>query len=123
MKLEGLSTYRILWLIGIALSVGAVFSFLQPGNWLIGWAAFSIILFIAFCLFVLTWRRASGGLDTSGKNTRSTRPPVLAWMMVLAFSLRLIAGVGLYLALPVDGYDDADDRAGYVFTDAHRRDE
>jgi hypothetical protein len=35
--------------------------------------------------------------------------------------VRLATGLGLYLALPVDGYDDADDRAGFFFTDAHRR--
>lgn len=46
----------------------------------------------------------------------------LAWMIALAFVLRLATGAGVYLALPVDGYDDPDDRAGFIFTDAHRRD-
>jgi hypothetical protein len=141
MKLEGFSTRRLIWIIGVSLALGAGLSSLQPGNWFIGWAAFSIILFIAFCLFVISWHWASGGLGTAKKSRaaedaeaeKSALPLVsgltgsprraLAWMMALAFSLRLLVGVGLYLALPVDGYDDADDRAGYVFTDAHRRDE
>jgi 4-amino-4-deoxy-L-arabinose transferase-like glycosyltransferase len=41
----------------------------------------------------------------------------------LTFSLRLLTGVVVYLALPVDGYDEPDDRAGFFFTDAHRRDD
>ena len=41
--------------------------------------------------------------------------------LLLCFDLAV--GVGLYLGLPVYGYSDADDRAGYVFTDAHNRDD
>ncbi|GAB4415283.1 MAG: hypothetical protein Kow002_00260 [Anaerolineales bacterium] len=44
-------------------------------------------------------------------------------MIVLALGLRLAVGVGTYLALPINGYEDKDDRAGFVFTDAHRRDD
>ena len=43
-------------------------------------------------------------------------------IIALAFLLRLGVGVGLYLGLPVYGHTDEDDRAGYVFTDAHNRD-
>jgi hypothetical protein len=81
--------------------VGAVLSFLQPGNWLIGWLAFSF-LFSFFWLFTRLHRWAGGGR-------------ALAWMIALAFALRLLTGVGVYLALPVDGYEDADDRAGFIF--------
>jgi hypothetical protein len=37
--------------------------------------------------------------------------------------LRLLIGVSLYLGLPVYGHESDDDKAGYVFTDAHRRDD
>jgi hypothetical protein len=40
----------------------------------------------------------------------------------LTFLLRLAVGVTLHVALPIYGHDDEDDRAGYVFTDAHNRD-
>ena len=40
----------------------------------------------------------------------------------MAFLLRLAVGVGLHLGLPIYGHEDEDDRAGYVFTDAHIRD-
>ena len=36
---------------------------------------------------------------------------------------RLLVGSSLYVVLPLDGYDDPDDKAGHVFTDAHRRDD
>ena len=46
----------------------------------------------------------------------------LGYIIALAFLLRLAVGVTLHLALPVYGHDDEDDRAGYVYTDAHKRD-
>jgi hypothetical protein len=100
---------HLLWMFPVSLSIGAVLSFLQPGNWAIGWLSFSILLFLSFLLFTRLHRWAGGGR-------------ALAWMLALAFALRLLAGVGVYFALPVDGYDDPDDRAGFIFTDAHRRD-
>ena len=42
---------------------------------------------------------------------------------MLAFILRLGVGVAAYLILPMDGYNEPDDKAGFVFTDAHRRDD
>ncbi len=47
----------------------------------------------------------------------------MAWMIGLALALRLGTGVATYLALPVNGHNVPDDKAGYVFTDAHRRDD
>ncbi len=93
-----------------ALSLGFLLARVQPGNWLIGWLSFTFLLLLSFWLFTLLHRWAGGGRT-------------LAWMVALAFALRLLIGVGVYLALPVDGYDDPDDRAGFLFTDAHRRDD
>lgn len=101
---------HFLWITPISLSLGAGLSFLQPGNWLTGWLAFSLLLFLSFSLFAFQHRWADGGR-------------ALAWMIVLTFIMRLLVGVGVYLALPIDGYDDPDDQAGFVFTDAHRRDD
>ena len=44
-------------------------------------------------------------------------------MAALALLLRLAAGVAVYIALPLNGNNAADDKAGFVFTDAHRRDD
>ena len=101
---------RLLWMLPVSLLLGAVLSFLQPGNWLVGWLAFSALLLLSLWLFSTLHRWAGSG-------------NVLAWMVALTFALRLLVGVGIYLALPVNGYDDVDDRAGFFFTDAHRRDD
>lgn len=97
-------------LVFAALGLGFILAFLQPGDRLIGWFAFSFLLLLSFLLFTLLYRWAGGGR-------------ALAWMVALAFALRLLTGVGVYFVLPMDGYDDPDDRAGFIFTDAHRRDD
>lgn len=94
----------------MSLAVGAGLASIQPGNWFIGWLGFSFLLFLS-CFLLSSSVRWAG----SGK--------ALIWMVVLAFVLRLAGGVATYLLLPVLGYDDSDDQAGYVFTDAHRRDD
>ena len=47
----------------------------------------------------------------------------LIWIVALAFAARLLVGVSLHLGLPLYGHEDEDDQAGYVFTDAHIRDD
>lgn len=48
----------------------------------------------------------------------------LFWIIATAFALRLLLGLGIHFGLPVYGHEDSeDDKAGYIFTDAHRRDE
>jgi len=99
-----------IWILPLSLSLGAVLSTLQLGNWLISWLGFSLLFLL--CILLLSWStRWAGGGRT------------LAWMVALAFTLRFAAGVVTYLALPVYGYvDDEDQSAGFVYTDAHRRD-
>lgn len=108
--MKSLISRKMLWILPVSFSLGAILSFIQPGNWLNGWLVFSILLFLALLLFVYFHRWAGGGR-------------ALGWMIALSFTLRLATGVGIYLALPVDGYDEPDDRAGFFFTDAHRRDD
>ncbi len=114
-----------IWILPLSLALGAVLSALQAGNWLIGWLGFSFLFLLTFSLLTLSTKWAGGGLDTGEKSTRPTRPAskTLAWMVALAFALRFAGGVATYLVLPVNGFDDADDKAGFVYTDAHRRDE
>ncbi len=100
-----------IWIAPLSLGLGAVLSSLQPGNWLIGWLGFSFLFLLSFLLLTLSTKWADGG-------------KTLAWIVVLAFSLRFIGGVVTYLALPVYGYvDDEDQSAGFAYTDAHRRDD
>ena len=98
-----------IWILPFSLSLGTVLSFLQPGNWIIGWLGFSFLFLLCVSLLTLLARWAGGG-------------KTLAWMIALAFVLRFSGGVATYLALPVYGYVDEDQSAGFVYTDAHRRD-
>jgi len=48
----------------------------------------------------------------------------LLWIIAIAFAMRLLVGLGIHFGLPVYGHEDSeDDKAGYVFTDAHNRDD
>lgn len=98
------------WILPISLALGAGLSFIQPGNWLIGWLAFSILFMFSGMLLIASVRWAGAG-------------KALMWMVILAFALRFGGGVSTYLLLPVLGHEDTDDQSGHVFTDAHRRDD
>lgn len=98
-----------IWILPFSLSLGAALSSLQPGNWIIGWLGFSFLFLFCVLLLALSTRWAGGG-------------KTLAWMIALAFVLRFSGGVATYLALPIYGYVDEDQSAGFVYTDAHRRD-
>ena len=110
MKSKYLSWKDLLLLLPAAFGLGALFALSQLGNWLIGFLGFSVLLFLGLLSLVSSVRWASGG-------------KTLAWIVGLAFILRLGGGVATYMLLPLYGYSDADDQAGYVFTDAHRRDD
>jgi len=100
----------LLWIVPLALVLGAGLSSLQSGNWLIGFASSSFLFLLSFSLFTITFKWANAG-------------KTLAYIIALTFALRFLVGVSLYVFLPIYGHEDADDKAGFVFTDAHRRDD
>src|SRR5688572_24721668 len=97
------------WMIPSVLILGAILSVVQLGNWFIGWISFSFLFLISFLLLNIFTK-------WSGNKT-------LIWIVALAFFLRFAGGVITYLTLPILGYEDEDDQAGYIYTDAHRRDD
>ncbi len=99
----------LLYIVPAALALGAWFTSLQGRNWLPGFLSFSFLFLFAFLLLKISHRWSGGGRT-------------LGVIIALAFFLRLAGGVGIYWALPIYGHAEADDRAGYVFTDAHVRD-
>ena len=108
--MKNLSQRDFLWMIPLSLGLGAILASFQAGSWFIGLAAFSFLFLLSFSALTLSTRWAGGG-------------KTLAWMVALAFALRLAGGVAAYFALPVYGYvDDEDQSAGFTYTDAHRRD-
>lgn len=94
----------------LSLALGAALASLQGGSWLVGWIGFSLLLFVSLVLLKASHSWSGGGR-------------ALAWMIALAFALRLGGGVAAHVMLPVYGYPDSKDgQAGYSYTDAHRRD-
>lgn len=88
----------------------AILAFLFQGAWFSAWVPASLLLTTAFILLYLVW--VSMGRDR-----------MVAWMVALAFGLRLVTGVGMSLALPVLGYPEPCQKEGYLFKDACRRDQ
>jgi hypothetical protein len=99
----------LLYIVPASLAFGAWFAFLQGREWLPGFLSFSFLFLLAFLILTVSQRWSGAGRT-------------LGVIIALAFFLRLAIGVGIYWALPIYGHADADDRAGYVFTDAHVRD-
>ncbi|MBL8101534.1 MAG: hypothetical protein JNM02_03310 [Anaerolineales bacterium] len=109
--MKNLHQYDFLWILPVSLGLGAILASLQPGSWFAGWVGFSLLFLLSLSIFVISTRWAGGG-------------KTLAWMVTLAFALRFAGGIATYVALPIYGYvDDEDQSAGFVYTDAHRRDD
>src|SRR5689334_3587758 len=109
MKASYITPKDFFTIVPISLGAGALFTSIENGHGLLGFLSFSFL----FLLFLVLLKIAH-----SWSNAGKT----LSYVIALAFLLRLAVGVTLHLALPVYGHNDADDQAGYVFTDAHNRD-
>ncbi|MCJ7824303.1 MAG: hypothetical protein MUP44_05340 [Anaerolineales bacterium] len=105
---------------GIALSwvlptlvVGAILAcFDLVGFTLRGWLAYTLLLSISLLMIYFAWiyfRREGAG-------------KALLVAALVALGLRVLVGVVLYRGLPVWGYDEKPQRAGYVFWDSYKRD-
>ncbi len=94
----------------LSLLIAGIFSLFETGDYLFSFLPAALILFIGISALYKGW-------DWAGK------PRSLAWILALALLLRLVLAVAFYVALPVNGYPDSEQqRAGYVFFDAFRRD-
>jgi hypothetical protein len=98
------------WILPTGLVLGIGLSLLD-GNGLgwIGAFAYTFLLVLSFYLLTVAWRWA-GAFQSLG------------WVLVLAFSLRLMVGIALTFLLPATGYDSPVYQAGYSYEDAYRRD-
>lgn len=99
----------LVWILPASLSLGALLSLGDGGTWWIGFLAYSLLLSLALSALSALWRRSGS-------------PPALIWMLLLAFCLRLGAGVFFSWALPLYGNDSTVHQAGYIFQDAHTYD-
>jgi hypothetical protein len=110
MKFGQLFPKDLIFTLPLAVLLGAGLAALQAGTYWMGWFGLSALAFLGLIGMLAAWRWAGGG-------------KVLGWMILLALLLRLAAGVTVYVALPINGHNVPDDKAGFVFTDAHRRDD
>ena len=100
---------HIVSILGISLALGSVFQVvLAAGDFLPGFLAASLLIFICGVVLYLAWRIAGSG-------------KALAWMMIVAFILRIAFGVFFAWGMPRYGYDEDPQNAGFVFEDAYRR--
>ncbi len=91
------------------LLIGTGVSLASPGNFFSGLWGATLISAVSVFILLITWRWAG-------------RSRSLAVLLALAYLLRLGIGIGMNLLLPVYGYDEPTQNAGYVFFDAAQRD-
>ncbi len=77
-----------------------------------GWFAYTFLLSISLLIIYLVW--------IYFKNEGAGKALLVA--ALVALGLRVLVGVVLYRGLPVWGYDERSQRAGYVFWDSFKRD-
>lgn len=77
-----------------------------------GWFAYSIVLGVGVGLIQATWRWIQP----------DNAPRVVFIVAMIALGIRVLVGLILTRALPVYGYDQNAQRAGYVYFDAFKRD-
>ncbi len=102
---------QVIVIAGASFALGALFQgILSRENFWLGTFAGGLLLFLIGGVLWLAWRKAGGG-------------KALGWMILAAIFLRLALGVFLAWGLPLFGYDEKPQKAGFVFEDAYRRDE
>jgi hypothetical protein len=96
-------------IIGISLVIGAAMQgIIGAGRFLPGFVAGTLISFFGLFIMLLVWHRAGSG-------------KTMAWMMLIAYGLRLVLAIFLIWGLPRFGYENVEQEAGFVFADAYRR--
>ncbi len=83
--------------------------FTHIGSFWIGWLGGAVLLFVSGLAMAAAWQWGGGGRT-------------LAWMVTLAFAFRLGLGVASEALLPVGGYPELEQKAGYLSKDAYHRD-
>ena len=78
-------------------------------NWLQGWLVYGLLSSLACIGLLVVWRWVGS-------------PPWLAWLLLIAFLLRLFLGVAFTHILPRVGYDTEVQQAGFISIDAYSRD-
>ncbi|MEN6529606.1 MAG: hypothetical protein ABFC97_07110 [Anaerolineaceae bacterium] len=91
----------------LVLSLGI--AVVEPKPFLQSWLATNLLLWLVFFILFRLWRGFQGGRK-------------LILLMVITFFSRLLLGVFVTSALPQIGFDTEVENAGYLYSDAYRRD-
>lgn len=100
------------WVVGVIVISGGLAALDRQGAFLLAWLSYLALCSLGALLIVLVWKWV-GAFEG---------PRSLVTVLGIALALRLCLGIGLTYALPIYGYDEEPQRAGYVFYDAYHRD-
>ena len=100
------------WILPTLAACAVMASFDLVGFTLQGWFAYTFLLSLSLIIVYLVWVYFKK--EGAGK--------ALLVVALVALGLRVLVGVVLYRGLPVWGYDEKAQRAGYVFWDSYKRD-
>ena len=88
-------------IIGISLAIGAAMQgIIGVGRFLPGFVAGSLISFFGLFIMLLVWHRAGSG-------------KTMAWMMLIAYGLRIALAIFLIWGLPRFGYENVEQQVGF----------
>lgn len=100
------------WILPTLAASAVLACFDLVGFTLQGWFAYTLLLSVSLLIIYLVWILFNK--EGAGK--------ALLVAALVALGLRVLVGVVLYRGLPVWGYDELSQRAGYVFWDSYKRD-
>lgn len=110
MKTSNLLIKDSLLALGSGVVLGAVISAFSDGSFWVGWLKSGLLTAILLLGSIRVWCLTGAGRT-------------LALLMLVAFTLRVALGIFLNQGLPQLGFDNPVQNAGYVFSDAHDRDQ
>jgi hypothetical protein len=110
MKKSNLLINDSLWALATGTVLGAIISAFSDGNFWLGWLKSGVLSALLLLGLIRVWRLVGAGRT-------------LALLMLVAFTIRIGFGIFLNQGLPQLGFDNPVQNTGYVFSDAHERDQ
>lgn len=110
MKKSSLLIKDSLWALGVGFALGALISAFSAGSFWLGWLKNGVLSALLVLGLIRVWRLVGAGRT-------------LAIVMLVSFIIRIGFGIFLNQGLPLWGFDNPVQNTGYVFSDAHNRDQ
>jgi hypothetical protein len=110
MKKSNLLIKDGLWALGAGIALGGLISAFSAGSFWLGWLKCGLLSALLGFGLIRVWRLVGAGRT-------------LAVLMLVTFIIRIGFGIFLNQGLPVLGFDNPVQNTGYVFSDAHDRDQ